>query len=78
MPNNEFFRTSNLTGKTYNFFETVKIKNITQSAAYIDHGVFPVDIRVGKTEDNKRILLFYFDREESKDVFDKWCRYELD
>lgn len=73
----EFYRTSNLTGRTYNFFETVKIKNMNQAAAYIENDVFPIDVRAGREENGKRVIMFYFDKQESKEVFDKWCNYEL-
>lgn len=75
--NNSFVRKSNLTHEEYDYFKTVKIKNVNQASAYIEHDVFPEDIRVERTEDNKRVIVFYFDKEKSKDVFDKWCNYEL-
>lgn len=73
----EFYRFSTVTGKSYDVFKTVKILNILQVASYMDNDVFPVDIRVSQDENKRRCLVFYFDREESKDVYDKWCRHEL-
>ncbi len=74
---NEFYRFSTVTGKSYDVFKTVKILNIKQSAAYMDNDIFPVDIRVSQDKNGQRCLIFYFDKEESKEVYDKWCNYEL-
>lgn len=74
----EFHRYSNLTRKDYNVFECVCIVNIVQAMAYMDNDVMPVDIRIGRDRNtDKRCLLFYFDKEESADVYDKWCKHEL-
>lgn len=77
MSNNEFKRKSLIHNKEYNYFDTVKIKNPNQAAAYIEAGIVPVDIRVQKNEEGKRIIVYYFDKEETKEVFSKWCNYEL-
>ncbi len=70
----EFYRFSTVTGKSYNVFSTIKILNPTQSAFYIYNSVYPVDIRISedrKTE--KKCLVFYFIRSETKEVYDKLC-----
>lgn len=75
----EFFRKSGLTHQTYDVFKMVRILNIQQAAAYINNGVFPIDIIVDLDEKTKqRRLVFLFDREGSKSVYDKWCNYELE
>lgn len=74
----EFFRHSSLTNKTYNVFACVGIVNVVQAMAYMDNGIMPVDIRISRDrKTGKRCLLFYFDKEESAEVYDKWCKYEL-
>lgn len=74
----EFYRKSTVTGKSYDVFKTVKILNIQQACSYMDNDVFPVDIKVSIDQrSGKKCLVFYFDREESKVVYDKWCNYEL-
>ena len=73
----EFYRFSTVTGKSYDVFNTVKILNILQAASYMGNDVFPVDIRVSRDENKRRCLVFYFDRDASKDVYDKWCKHEL-
>lgn len=74
----EFFRISTVTGKSYDVFKTIKIRNMNQAGAYMENDVFPVDIKIERTSDNKRCLVFYFYKEETKDVYDRWCKYELD
>lgn len=74
----QFYRKSTVTGRSYDVFKTVKILNIQQACSYMDNDVFPVDIKVSIDQrSGKKCLVFYFDREESKDVYDKWCNYEL-
>lgn len=74
----EYLRYSRLTGKKYNVFDCVRIYNLGQSMAYMNNGVLPVDIKIGKDRDGeKSILVFYFIKEETKDVYDLWLRHEL-
>lgn len=74
----KFFRRSTVTGKSYDIFKTVKILNIQQACSYMENEVFPVDIKISiDNKTKKKCLVFYFDREESKDVYDKWCNYTL-
>ena len=69
----QYLTKSIITGREYDLFSCVKIVNIQQACAYMDNGVYPVDIK--KT--NKRCVVFYFDKNESKEVYDKWCNYQL-
>lgn len=44
----------------------------------MDNDVFPVDIKISVDNRTKRkCLVFYFDREETKIVYDLWCKREL-
>lgn len=74
----QFFRYSRITGKRYNLFETVKIVNLLQSMSYISAGVLPVDISISKNTDGKPCFVFLFVKEETKEVYDKWCNHELE
>lgn len=74
---NEFYRFSTVTGKSYDVFKCVKLLNMQQVAFYLENSVFPVDIRVSLTENGKKCLVYYFDRSESKEIYNKWCNYEL-
>ena len=73
----EYMRYSRLTGKKYNMFDCVAIYNLTQAIAYMDNGVLPVDIKIGKSREEKPILVFYFVKEETKIVFELWMNHEL-
>ena len=70
-------RKSLITGKYYNLFDSVRILNLRQVAAYLDYGLLPLHIYTSKDENEKPILVFLFDREESKDAYDLWCKHEL-
>lgn len=71
-------RRSRLTGKHYDLFGSniVRIVNLQQSMAYIEHDIMPIDIYVGD-KDGKKILVCLFDRDETKEVYDLWCKHEL-
>lgn len=56
----------------YDTRETVKIFNSAQYGKYIQHGAEFIDY--GETE-GKFYLVFR--RDEVRDLFDKWCRFEL-
>ena len=69
---------SHITQKEYDIFKCVKIVNIQQACAYMENNILPVDIKVSTdVKTGKRCVVFYFDKEESKDVYDKWCNYLL-
>lgn len=51
--------------------ETIKIVNYKQISMYIKHGAKPINIFYDRT------LVFEFDREETRELYDKWCKYEL-
>lgn len=74
----EFFRLSTVTGKQYNVYDAFPIYNLQQAMAYIENDVFPVDIKITRDKENKRCLVWYFNKDDTKDVYDKWCKYELD
>lgn len=76
---NEFLRYSTVTGKRYNVFSTVKILNIFQAIFYMEHEIYPVDIKI--SEDRKtgrKCFVFYYIKEETKNVFDIWCKNKID
>lgn len=73
----EYMRFSTVTNKKYNMFNTVRILNMEQWSFYMDRGVNPVDIKV--TESNrsdKKMVAFYFDKDETKNVYAEWCAYK--
>lgn len=73
----EYLRYSRLTNRKYNVFDCIKIYNLQQAIAYMDNSVLPVDIKIGKSREGNPILVFYFVKEETKEVFDLWVKREL-
>ena len=70
---------SKITGKKYNAKDCVRILNIQQVAAYLDNEVELLDIYISKDRNTeKKILVYIFDRENSKQAYDLWCKRELD
>lgn len=59
-----------LSGREYDPNEVIKILNCTQAGFYWANGVCPVDCYLGY---NKKIV-FLFYREETKEVYDLWCK----
>ena len=65
---------SKLTGKSYYPEDTCVILNVAQVVAYLDNGAELLDIYVGKGKK----LCFIFPKDDfTKQLFDKWTRYEL-
>lgn len=69
---------SNVTNKKYKPSKVVRILNIQQVIAYLNHGVELLDVytSIDKKTDGK-VLVFLFDRASSKEAYDLWCRREL-
>ena len=73
--NEEFYRHSTVTGKSYNVFDCIKILNIYQAIYYMEHEVYPVDILISEDrKTKKKCLVFYFIRSETKIPYDEWCK----
>lgn len=73
----ERFRRSTVTCKSYNVFDCVKILNMEQCAFYMERDVNPVDVRLSESDKNgKKLLVFYFIKSETKDVYAEWCKYK--
>lgn len=68
---------SNFTGKTYDPANAVRILNMQQVAAYLNYGVNLIDLYSSKDKNGKPILVFIFNREETKEAYDLWCNHEL-
>ena len=65
-------------GKTYCASDAIRILDPFQAAAYWANGIEPLDIYSSRHhETNKPLVVFVFNRKDTKDVFDKWCKHEL-
>lgn len=56
----------------YEIEDTVRIVNTKQAGLYIKNNIHLIDVFWSKEN-----LVFVFDRRESKDVYQKWLRHEL-
>lgn len=73
--NDEFYRQSTVTGKSYDVFKTIKILNASQCAFYMHQGVELRDIKQSfDKKTGKPILVYYFYRDETKEAYDTWCK----
>lgn len=66
---------SDLSHDYYDFEDTVKIKNTLQAGKYIKHGLNPLDIF---WDDDVNTLVFVFDKEASKPLYQRWKAYDLE
>ena len=65
-------------GKLYYASDAIRILDPFQATLYWSNGIEPLDIYPSRHyATNKPLLVFVFNRAETKDVFDKWCKHEL-
>ncbi len=59
--------------------EVVRIVNMKQCLLYIKSGVYPIDIyaSIDEKTDNA-ILAMVFLKNDTTEVYKKWCNYELE
>ena len=74
----EFIKRSSITGRKYNYFDQniIRLVNYYQAFYYIEEfGITPLDIVLSTDRKNpeRKIILFLFDRGETKDAYDSWC-----
>lgn len=64
--------------KEYYASEAIRILDPSQAALYWANGVEPLDIYSSRSyKTNKALIVFVFRRDETKEVFDLWCKHEL-
>lgn len=69
---------SAITGEWYYSKEAVRILNIYQAIGYLIHGVKLIDLYPSKDKKTgKPILVFVFDKFESREAYDLWCKHLL-
>lgn len=70
---------SNLKGFQYTEKEVIRIYNRDQQTFYIDSGVYPIDVYTSYApKNNRKIIIMIFYREQTKEVYQKWCDYKSD
>lgn len=69
---------TNLKPKDYLLKDVVRIVNQKQALLYIKHNVFPIDIYASIDEKSgNSVLVMIFLKEDTTEVYKKWCDYEL-
>lgn len=63
---------SKTTGRAYKGERMVYILNPVQTAKYLKHGMTLYDIF-----ESNGSLVFVFDKDETKEIYDLWCKREL-
>ncbi len=70
---------SDITGKDYYPSQVVRIVNYLQCIFYWASGVMPIDIYPSQDfKTGKPMLVYLFIREDTKELYDKWCKREVD
>lgn len=65
--------------KEYLASEAIRILDPRQAALYWNNHVEPLDIYPSRDyKTNKALIVFVFKRDETKEVFDLWCKHELE
>lgn len=68
---------TNLNPRDYSEKEVIRIYNRDQQTFYIDSNVYPIDTYTSyNSKSDKKIIVMVFVREDTKDVYKKWCNYE--
>lgn len=69
---------SDVTGKTYDPTKCVRILNSLQACKYIKNQCLPLDIYPSiDFKTGQDVLVYLFDREESKQLYSAWCEHTL-
>ena len=61
------------TDERYDASKCRRIVNPKQAGAYMEHGVYPIDMYVGYNH----TIVYVFVDEDTKDLYEKWVNYEL-
>lgn len=71
--------TPHIKTRPYHPSEVVRIVNSKQFKLYIANGIYPIDIYTGvDRKTGSSILVMIFLKEETREAYDLWCRYELE
>lgn len=65
--------------KEYYAKDAIRILDPKQAALYWNNHVEPLDIYPSRDyKTNKALIVFVFKRDETKEVFDLWCKHKLE
>jgi len=68
---------SEITGLEYNPNNVVRILNTQQIAMYLKHGAKLIDLYASVKKDGTPVLVCIFNREDTKELYELWCKREL-
>lgn len=69
---------TNLNPRDYFSNEVVRIVNPKQYLLYIKNGIYPIDVYTSIDEKTSNsILVMIFLKENTMEVYQKWCSYDL-
>lgn len=69
---------TNLKSRDYDLRNVVRIVNNRQQLLYIKNEVYPIDLYTSiDDKTGNSILVMIFLKEETTEVYKKWCNYEL-
>lgn len=69
---------TNLKPRDYKINEVVRIRNIKQQQLYMDNGVYPIDVYPSYDDKtDKKITIMVFEKDATKELYQKWLDYEL-
>ena len=69
---------SNLGDFTYDNKDVVRIFNPKQRDLYLMNGIMPKDIYTSIDEKtDEKILIYIFEKDDTREAYEKWCNYEL-
>lgn len=71
----EFLRYSKIIGERYNLFECVRIVSLPQVIFYIENDIPLLDVYSSKdVKTGRKILVFLFKKEDTKEIYEEWCK----
>lgn len=73
--NEHYYKKSDITGRTYNIFNSVNIINPQQVAFFLKKHVKLMDIKISKDKRGRDLLVFVFDKTDSRDAYILWRNY---
>ena len=70
---------TNINARDYKYNEVVRICNVKQQIFYLSSGVYPIDLYTSYApKNNRKIIVMIFNRDDTKDVYQKWKNYISD
>lgn len=70
---------TNINAMDYKYNEVVRICNVKQQIFYLSSSVYPIDIYTSYDDKNDRkIIVMIFEKDKTKELYQKWLNYDVD